>query len=1845
VNFIYQKLTNLFSHKLRWLFTSIVLLSTFSHAQINNSDFRVRLNPEILEACGGDSDEIVLIKAKKETLHGFDIVFTLPNGITYVPGSINITNNPNDNYQVSYNTSSSVSQPEFIIRSTIGGNTDGFWGIGDELVFSFKRTASCDAVAFKEDGGVFKDKHSIKYFDGNTPKSAQDFNETVSTYNLLSASLSITDIASVNGTISNITQPIYYNRDIQDVQGGNGEIQVFHHKVLVGADIHNYQFSFDGNVITPTSNNVDGATGETTLIYDIDLTQSPYNVATANEDGNQQFENGENFTFQEKFAVLGCQNAEIIHTSYWDCGTICQISGAKSGSIVLGNQVPSLKLTQLEGSNDICNTNHFRVQIDNTTTVEGGVAKDVYINIGLGHNDSDITTYEINPFWAYDFQNTKSLSNVHFSNGPSTIPTFDNPATIYPTRGSGTSVAIPPNFLTSDPDGAGVGLEDLDNDGFYDDMAPGESTIIELDIDYNPSDNACGINRTDYIKWEHLYFDVNIKDQCYIPRDAKRLDFGYRNLTRDYYHVTKMQGDKDATGGQAFELTLNPAMYSNIELNGHNAISPNADSEFTVSINVPTGVTIDAANANAALFTQTGNTIVYKTTNLNNYPYILRNIFAEGLLKFPLKLDCNAYNTANASTAFTVDYTTNLTLKDASGTTCFNKDIHCGTSEPIQTHGCATDCDGPAITQFDTSRTSAGYTDNTMTTPVDLSQSSTNGYKLDNYLVGDMMKIVTQAKIQNYSTDKMYIDIKYTTDGTTLGADDILFVDGTIHVYDATSLSTTVDQVLTVTPTITSTGNDHIATFDISAYKSLFDSNLFEEEDLIFVTLNFQFNTNQNINRKLHTLTNFKGEYYSVDASDDKVSCDTYGSTASYLKVTHSIGKYVEEFANCDEAVITAWATEGADVEDLFPNEYRPPFGFTTMKVTLPDGFEFTGKARMTNNQGTFTIANNGLTASQSGNIITLTPTANFRNGDQQSTYFPRVQVWVKGTCGAVVDGDVTYEGQYDEFHYGPRTPETPITTTKALSYTKPSFTLQSGSSSIVNGDASEAIFDINVTNTSAGSGSIDFNWVKVSPNVTVTTAFDLTSGTPVALNLVESGGTTWVEIDAITNGTFKNIQIKATYDSCSEQIVNFAHGWDCDAYPTTQEYVTQSNLCYDNDVDLTLLPRNSEVQLEIIEQPIGRINMCDAFHIKLKVNSAQFAALMNPRVDFSIANGLAISALDVNSIKVRYPFDAATTEDASYSINSNVLSIDLLAHSAIQAMNGLPGTNTAVSDNDRLVEIDLELTTTCDFVSGTPLLFKVHADKPCGDQAEGNGSLVYSERISINGAEQPYDAFSSIDLPNNSATDGAHIDYCSTTEAVTISTTFSDIIGQAPTRTDTNDFGKVVIPVGVSYVDGSYSSTDNITLVSSIANELVIQYPEGLVNLDKVSFTFNIISDATGCAVDADFTMTNYIVADEILCGGQTCVNTLVNTGISTELLDILKPDLTNDGNSTATVVVDAGVYAYRVNLSLFNNGLDAESGYSFDIFCADNAGNPQGSPINSGTFSQTIPAGATVTKTVSFDMSSVCSDGIVFVINSNDNCLCETLQLPLPLDTSSTLEATTNILDSKVDCDGIVTGMFEVMATAGTPDYQYSIDGGTTYQDSNVFEVPASGDYTITVKDAKGFTIDTTVTMELVSNYQPITFEVIESGLNEYTITASGGIPQYEYAMNNPDDFSVDKVFKIEQPGLYIFYVKDEKGCIVEQEMEILAFDIEIPNFFTPDGDGTNDTWYPRNIDNYPNISVSIFDRYQRLIVRYNGNQHKWSGYYNNKLLPSGDYWYIVKLNDPKNDREFKGNFTLYR
>ena len=237
--------------------------------------------------------------------------------------------------------------------------------------------------------------------------------------------------------------------------------------------------------------------------------------------------------------------------------------------------------------------------------------------------------------------------------------------------------------------------------------------------------------------------------------------------------------------------------------------------------------------------------------------------------------------------------------------------------------------------------------------------------------------------------------------------------------------------------------------------------------------------------------------------------------------------------------------------------------------------------------------------------------------------------------------------------------------------------------------------------------------------------------------------------------------------------------------------------------------------------------------------------------------------------------------------------------------------------------------------------------------------------------------------------------------------------------------------------------------------------------------------------------------------------------------------------------------------------------------------------------------------------------------------------------------LEATTDF-----SCEGSSSTIIAQVDPIYQNDVTYTLNGSTS-NTSGIFENISTGNHTVTVKHNEFGCSDEPITV-FVDEYTPIDFQVVETGINEYTVVATGGEPSYEYSFDSPNDYSENNVLDLRstrESRDYVFYVRDQRGCVLEKTIYLEFLDIEIPDFFTPNGDGYNDEWYPINIEIYPNISVQIFDRYQRMIATYKGNLHSWDGNYKGKPLPSGDYWYIVKLNDTADDRVFKGNFSLVR
>ncbi len=110
------------------------------------------------------------------------------------------------------------------------------------------------------------------------------------------------------------------------------------------------------------------------------------------------------------------------------------------------------------------------------------------------------------------------------------------------------------------------------------------------------------------------------------------------------------------------------------------------------------------------------------------------------------------------------------------------------------------------------------------------------------------------------------------------------------------------------------------------------------------------------------------------------------------------------------------------------------------------------------------------------------------------------------------------------------------------------------------------------------------------------------------------------------------------------------------------------------------------------------------------------------------------------------------------------------------------------------------------------------------------------------------------------------------------------------------------------------------------------------------------------------------------------------------------------------------------------------------------------------------------------------------------------------------------------------------------------------------------------------------------------------------------------------------------------YILEAIGQNGCSAFDSVIVkVSYDLVIPNTFTPNNDGTNDTWHIRNIEFHRGSKVEIFNRWGSKLYEGVGYQNDWDGTYNGRNLPVDTYFYVIQLNDDQ--KPLKGPLTIIR
>ncbi|HSD13689.1 MAG TPA: choice-of-anchor L domain-containing protein [Flavobacterium sp.] len=193
---------------------------------------------------------------------------------------------------------------------------------------------------------------------------------------------------------------------------------------------------------------------------------------------------------------------------------------------------------------------------------------------------------------------------------------------------------------------------------------------------------------------------------------------------------------------------------------------------------------------------------------------------------------------------------------------------------------------------------------------------------------------------------------------------------------------------------------------------------------------------------------------------------------------------------------------------------------------------------------------------------------------------------------------------------------------------------------------------------------------------------------------------------------------------------------------------------------------------------------------------------------------------------------------------------------------------------------------------------------------------------------------------------------------------------------------------------------------------------------------------------------------------------------------------------------------------------------------------------------------------------------------------------------------------------------------------------------QTSQTITVTQPGVYHVTVSDNNGCLATKKYTV--TSSAPAIIIDIVENNFqgNQNSITVYvQGIGDYEFSLDNIN-YQDSNFFTNLNPEIYTIYVRDKHNCGYTTG---IAYVLDYPKFFTPNGDQYNDTWKIKNLEiNFPNSVMYIFDRYGKLMKQFNPSKEGWDGTYLNKPLPATDYWFELRLND---GRTIKGHFALKR
>lgn len=1769
------------------------------------------------------------------------VIVDFPQGISYIPGSVLKTGGTSA--LGIEDAGGTPESPKFVI-------TPAELTVGQNITFTLKRKALCSARAYALGGGIFKDALTVKGSAGKT----RDIDATVNLYNVNFPSLSFTQPEIVNNTVPGGI----YTRTFTITNGADGCTDaVYFYTVYPSKSIELQSLKLDGNAITPKSVKGD------TLFYSI-------KGALLTPDG--LLCNGENLVFTETFKVKQCNSAFTTYLSGWGLSSDdwCQTSGGQ-GTVSPATGVPAYTGITREniGFVDKCTPFDYTLTLTNggTGNVKAATMYDIAIQQGQNGQDAFLDPMDTSLF---------TISNVRVGN-------IAVPFNI----SEGIMFINLKNLFTSDPDGAG-GLADMDGDGYYDDLPSGQSIQIRVSLKFNCS-VTCNTEKA------HYGFSATLKYHTIcdtIPITTDRLNSNLPLLDADEITEEQFLGKayvpSNIKDNVPFRLKLDAGYYVNT------SYYDGVNTRYRWKVVMPSGVTVSGSGnptygSTPVAFTQVGDTIIF--TSSSN----LFNTFSINLV----------YNCDTGGGTKIFNYTLEK-IQDINTNCKCQGDLVCATVSTLAF--CPVNCATGTTTYIPVVRRtdgSLGWTDANLSTRQNAAVISS--YDLSKALYLDTLQITGSAR-QNNSASNLHLELVLDkTTGEPSGLNKLIPLSATVNILRGGVLVSA--GTLNVASQTNSTSTQQYIDWDITsllpagglmAGDSIYSLSKYQVSTNSGLPLNdvqsgdrWAFYNLKNSGEKDECNFVIPEMYLVGTFMENRTNpfnangCNSFtlGDQPYYGDQTYYLAR--------------RFNTSGV----MYENEYRPVIYIDSVVLDMPLGYDFISASFKTGQSPDIISMT---PSSIKGQVYTFLNPGTWKNLPitVANDYGEFVTIKVRPNCSTQPVENINVKTYIRDFYYAyagrPALSgmsvilEGPTGKTDQIFNTvisKPDI-LISDQTGLIQAAAPTESWVVRLSSIS--TSTVPYTWLGIptKPGVNVVELKDVLSNTVLAP--IPYPGGNWYKLSdsGISSGTSKDYNISFKYKSSVKDSLKVLAGWNCGGFPANPN----SSPCGADSLWLKFTPIISEIEIIPKSLPVFPIDLCVPASFSYAVNCSQAGNTINNTFSIKVPAGLFPVA---GSFEAEYPLGANNWAVLTPSISGGIYTYNLTEHPAYPTATGLPGILNAANVNQRQIGVRFKTSTDCDFVANTNFFLKTTADLPSGQSAIGSLISKTGPIIAISGVNPTYTTVNSIS--------SSDLISCNNTATINVQ---SIIVGGTTGTTGTLKIelpiGLELVPNSLS-CSSAFCPTF-ITSIQQSNGKLLLVYsiPSGFPAGSIMQFSIGVKDNSlASCGINTIDLRTEDVVAG-LTCTtapGGVCNSLSAVTGTANATLTIDRPALVFTslaGNVTS--ISQGNPETYNVDFTVNNTGsvgLIASNALTIDFYCADGAGNPIGSVLSTNTNAIAIPVGSAFSASYTFKAIGCSSAGdLVAVVSASKNCICSPLVqkfhanvIPIAnADNATTPEdtpVTFNIIDNDIDLDGAINpgtidldpltagqqtsltidgqGTFTVNTTTGDVTFKPFANfvgpvNPVTYQvcDDGVKPMCAQAAITVLVtpvNDAPVAVADNFETKEnhklegnVLNNDYDVDGDVITVNINPIQPPIHGKL-----VLSSNGDFTYQPATDFRGTDSFIYSICDNGTpslCSTALVTIVITKDVDciinVPNSFSPNGDGIHDIFKIKCLYNYENPVIEIFNRWGNLVfkkdhygdVDYWGSEADawWTGRSDNKwtvgngLLPVGTYYYVLKLNN---------------